>query len=79
MSALMSLSERTAKEINLLNHIRFSETGACFAFGRSHLTISGDGSDNNYFFIKKDRIKRLICGRNQSGVICGNSSANFAR
>lgn len=79
MSELMSLSERTEQEIKILNHIRFSETGACFAFGRSHLTISGDGSDNNYFFIKKDRIKRLICGRNQSGVICGNSSEKFAR
>lgn len=50
----------------------FSDTGAVFAFGRSHLTISGDGNDNNYFFIKKDKIKRLICGRNQSAVICGN-------
>lgn len=48
------------------------ETGAVFAFGRSHLTISSDGHDNNYFFIKKDKIKRLICGRNQSAVICGN-------
>lgn len=49
-----------------------SDTGAVFAFGRSHLTISGDGNDNNYFFIKKDRVKKLICGRNQSAVICGN-------
>lgn len=48
-----------------------AETGAVFAFGRSHLTISGDGNDNNYFFIKKDKIKNLICGRNQSAVICG--------
>jgi len=39
--------------------ILVSETGAVFAFGRSHLTITGDGSDNNYFFIK------------QSAVICG--------
>ncbi|KAG5678496.1 hypothetical protein PVAND_008164 [Polypedilum vanderplanki] len=46
------------------------ETGAVFAFGRSHLTISGDGNDNNYFFVKKDRIKKLICGQNQSAVIC---------
>lgn len=60
-------TERDAKLLKL------SETGAVFAFGRSHLTISGDGNDNNYFFIKKDRIKKLICGRNQSGVICGNS------
>lgn len=50
----------------------FTESGAVFAFGRSHLTISDDGGDNNYFFIKKDRIKKLICGRGQSGVICGN-------
>lgn len=47
------------------------DTGAVFAFGRSHLTISGDGNDNNYFFVKKDKIKKLICGENQSGVICG--------
>lgn len=48
-----------------------TESGAVFAFGRSHLTISGDGNDNNYFFIKKDKIKKLICGHNQSAVICG--------
>lgn len=50
-----------------------TESGAVFAFGRSHLTISGDGNDNNYFFIKKDKIKKLICGQNQSAVICGKS------
>jgi hypothetical protein len=44
-----------------------------FAYGRSHLTISGDGRDNNYFFIKKDPVKKLVCGRSQSAVICGNN------
>ncbi|XP_070494775.1 rho GTPase-activating protein gacGG [Chironomus tepperi] len=46
------------------------DTGAVFAFGRSHLTISGEGNDNNYFFVKRDKIKKLICGENQSAVIC---------
>lgn len=50
---------------------QLADTGAVFAFGRSHLTISGDGNDNNYFFIKKDKVKKLICGHNQSAVICG--------
>lgn len=58
------------------NDFLLPDTGAVFAFGRSHLTISGDGNDNNYFFIKKDRIKRLICGRSQSAVICGNVDKN---
>lgn len=58
-------------------HAPSTDTGAVFAFGRSHLTISGDGNDNNYFFIKKDKIKKLICGRNQSAVICGKLYFSF--
>lgn len=52
-------------------HREITESGAVFTYGRSHLTISGDGHDNNYFFIKRDPIKKLICGQSQSAVICG--------
>lgn len=51
-----------------------AESGAVFTYGRSHLTISGDGHDNNYFFIKRDPIRKLICGRSQSAVICGKKN-----
>ncbi|CAO1368157.1 unnamed protein product [Diamesa serratosioi] len=44
------------------------KSGAVFAFGKSHLTT--DDSDNNYFFIKNDPVKKLVCGKHQSAVIC---------
>lgn len=53
------------------------ESGAVFTYGRSHLTISGDGHDNNYFFVKNDPVRKLICGRSQSAVICGKVDGKF--
>lgn len=62
----------TINYIKDFNSFSFTESGAIFAFGKSHLTtIPTDDSDNNYFFIKNDPVKKLICGKHQSAVICG--------
>jgi hypothetical protein len=38
------------------------------------LTITDDEYDQNYFFIKRDPIKKIVCGKTQSAVISGNFS-----
>lgn len=44
-----------------------ADSGAVFTLGKSYLSEN----HQSYFFIKNDAIRRLICGRNQSAVVCG--------
>lgn len=46
----------------------FVESGAVFTLGKSYLSEN----HQSYFFIRNDPIRKLIAGRSQSAVICGN-------
>lgn len=65
-------SDTRAKHFNYTHQYRHTfhtDSGAVFTLGKSYLSEN----HQSYFFIKNDAIRRLICGRNQSAVVCGNN------